>query len=492
MVEELETSNEELKSSNEEMMSMNEELQSANEELATVNEELKNKVDQLARANSDLQNFIESTQVPTVFLDRRMRIRSFTPATRGLFRFQEQDRGRLFSDVVSRLDQRELETLGCQVLETGELIEQELVIDGGSECHVLRVLPYRDIQGAIDGVILVFADVTKVRQAQADLARHEGLARQRSREIETLYKTAPVGMAMVDRNRRFLRVNQHFAALAANSMDQLIGRALEDMVPALAERMSAPIAEVFEQARQAVNLDATVRITGDAVRDFVIDLYPYEEDGRVTAVGVILKEVTELRRLEKELRRLMDELQHRVKNTLATVASIVNQTVGSKSERGELVDTLKRRIGALAATHNLLTLQDWRDVSLRDILDAELTPYDQQDRISLSGPEVRLPPKHALSLTLTLHELTTNAAKYGALAHAGGKLAIDWIVSVDAAGRRLAIHWVESGVPDISVTDIRESFGTKLIKSAVTHDLQGTCDYRLSPGGLNCTFSMRF
>src|SRR6202000_705159 len=105
-VEELETSNEELKSSNEEMMSMNEELQSTNEELATVNEELKNKVDQLARTNSDLQNFIESTQVPTIVLDKKMRIRSFTPATRALFRFQEQDKGRPLSDLVSRTDGR--------------------------------------------------------------------------------------------------------------------------------------------------------------------------------------------------------------------------------------------------------------------------------------------------------------------------------------------------------------------------------------------------
>lgn len=491
-VEELETSNEELKSSNEEMMSMNEELQSANEELATVNEELKNKVDQLARANSDLQNFIESTQVPTIFLDRRMRIRSFTPATRGLFRFQEQDRGRLFSDVVSRADQQQLEALGCKVLETGEPIEQELAIDGGKECHVLRVLPYRDLNDAIDGVILVFADVTKVRQAQADLARNEGLARQRSREIETLYKTAPVGMAMVDRNRRFLRVNQHFAVLAAHSMDVLIGRTLEEMIPTLAERMTVPIAEVFEQAKAEVNIDATVRINGDPARDFLIDFYPYEEDGRVTAVGVILKDVTEIRRLEKELRRLMDELQHRVKNTLATVASIVNQTVGTKTERIELVDTLKRRIGALAATHNLLTQQDWRDASLRDILDAELTPYDHQDRIRLDGPEVRLPPKHALSLTLTLHELATNAAKYGALAHEGGKLVIDWIVSVDAAGQCLTLRWVETGVPGISSNDVKESFGTRLIRNAVMHDLQGTCDYRLATGGLTCTFSMRF
>jgi two-component system CheB/CheR fusion protein len=491
-VEELETSNEELKSSNEEMMSMNEELQSANEELATVNEELKNKVDQLARANSDLQNFIESTQVPTIFLDRKMRIRSFTPATRALFRFQDQDRGRLFSDVVSRADQHQLEALGGQVLDSGEPHEQELVIDEGKESYVLRVLPYRDLNDAIDGVIMVFADVTKVRQAQADLARNEGLARQRSQEIETLYKTAPVGLAMVDRNRRFLRVNQHFADLAAHSLDILVGRTLEEVIPGLAERMAVPIAEVIEQAKAVVNLDATVRIHGDAARDFLIDFYPYEEEGRVTAVGVILKDITELRRLEKELRRLMDELQHRVKNTLATVASIVNQTVGTKSERAELVDTLKRRIGALAATHNLLTLQDWRDASLRDILEAELTPYDQQGRIKLDGPEVRLPPKHALSLTLTLHELATNAAKYGALAHQSGRLAIDWVVSVDSAGQCLTLHWVETAVPDMPPADVKESFGTRLIKSAVAHDLQGTCDYRLASGGLTCTLSLRF
>lgn len=491
-VEELETSNEELKSSNEEMMSMNEELQSANEELATVNEELKNKVDQLARANSDLQNFIESTQVPTIFLDRKMRIRSFTPATLGLFRFQDQDRGRPFSDVVSRADHGQLEALGRKVLETGEPIEQELAIEGGKECYVLRVLPYRDLNDTADGVILVFADVTKVRQAQADLARNEGLARQRRQEIETLYKTAPVGMAMVDRNLRFLRANQRFADLTSHSMDMLIGRALQDMIPTLAGRMAAPIAEVFAHARETANLDATVSLDGAGTRDFLIDFYPYEEDGRVTAVGVIMKDVTEIRRLEKELRRLMDELQHRVKNTLATVASIVNQTVSSRGERGAMVDTLKRRIGALAATHNLLTLQDWRDASLRDILEAELTPYDHKDRIKLDGPEVRLPPKHALSLTLTLHELATNAAKYGALAQHSGRLRIDWVVSVDAAGRQLTLRWIETGVSIASPGAIKESFGTRLIKSAVGHDLQGKCDYRLEAGGLSCTLSMRF
>jgi two-component system, chemotaxis family, CheB/CheR fusion protein len=491
-VEELETSNEELKSSNEEMMSMNEELQSTNEELATVNEELKNKVEQLGRANSDLQNFIESTQVPTIFLDRKMRIRSFTPATKSLFRFQDQDKGRLFSDVVSRTDHRQLEMLGHKVLETGEGLEQELTIEDGNESHVLRVLPYRDLNDAIDGVIFVFADVTKIRLAQAELARNEGLARQRSHEIETLYKTAPVGMALVDRNRRYLKINQHFAELNGQPIEKHIGRTLEEMIPGLSEKMERPIAEVFERATAVTNLEASVRLNGDGIRDFLIDFYPYEEDGLTTAVGIVLKDVTELRRLEKELRRLMDELQHRVKNTLATVASIVNQTVATQSDRAGLIDTVKLRIGALAATHNLLTQRNWKDASLQEILNGELSPFDHEERIRQSGPPVMLPPKHALTLTLTLHELATNAAKYGALAHEGGVLEIDWMVSVDGSGRELTLNWNESGVPRIVPEEVKESFGTQLIKNAVVHDLQGRCDHRLGSRGLTCTIAVPF
>lgn len=422
-----------------------------------------------------------------------MRIRSFTPATRTLFRFQEQDRGRLFSDVVSRVDQRRLEQLGLKVLEAGEAIEEELSLDGGKECYVLRVLPYRDANGAIDGVIMVFSDVTKIRQTQADLARNEGIARQQTHEIDTLYKTAPVGMAVVDRNRRYLKINQRFADLTGNPIDSHIGRTISDATPLMSERMRGPIDEIFERGKEVSDVEAAFRTNGEALRDFLIDFYPYEEDGRVTGVAIILKDVTELRCLEKELRRLMDELQHRVKNTLATVASIVNQTVGFKSDKAELVDTLKRRIGALAATHNLLTSRDWRDANLQDLVEAELNPFDHKDRITVRGPAVRLPPKHALTLTLTLHELATNAAKYGALANADGKLSIDWMVTEDGSQRLLTLNWEETGVHrPPPAAPIRESFGTRLIKNGVVYDLQGACEYRLDEHGVHCKLSVPF
>lgn len=103
-----------------------------------------------------------------------------------------------------------------------------------------------------------------------------------------------------------------------------------------------------------------------------------------------------------------------------------------------------------------------------------------------------LPPKHALTLTLTLHELATNAAKYGALAHEGGNLDIEWMVSVDGSGRELTLRWRESGVPGIAPDRVKESFGTRLIKNAVVHDLQGECEHTLLADGVKCTISVPF
>jgi two-component sensor histidine kinase len=115
-----------------------------------------------------------------------------------------------------------------------------------------------------------------------------------------------------------------------------------------------------------------------------------------------------------------------------------------------------------------------------------------RQRITLHGPVVRLPPKHALTLTLTLHELATNAAKYGALGDAGGELHIEWMVSLDGSGRRLAIEWIESKVKGIVMDSVTASFGTRLIKNGVVHDLQGQCEHKLRADGLTCIINVPF
>jgi two-component system, chemotaxis family, CheB/CheR fusion protein len=178
-IEELETANEEFRSSNEELQSVNEELQSTNEELETskeelqsvneeletVNSELSGKIDELDRANSDLNNLFQSTQIATIFLDKQLVIRSFTPAVTKLFNLIPGDQGRPLTDLSARLVYPDLEG-DIRTVFNGEVIERALSMPDGSEHYLARLLPYRTADDTIDGVLLTFTDVTNIAAAE--------------------------------------------------------------------------------------------------------------------------------------------------------------------------------------------------------------------------------------------------------------------------------------------------------------------------------------
>ncbi|MBU8546820.1 MULTISPECIES: CheR family methyltransferase [Roseomonadaceae] len=178
--EEYETATEELTSANEEMVSVNEELQSTNEELETskeelqsVNEELRaantelsSKIDELDRANGDLRNLFDSTQIATLFLDRHLVIRSFTPAVTSIFNLVAADRGRPVTDFASQLDKVNLRRETRQVLDERETVERRVTARDGQVHYLMRLLPYRTAEGLVDGVVLTFFDVTKVVEGE--------------------------------------------------------------------------------------------------------------------------------------------------------------------------------------------------------------------------------------------------------------------------------------------------------------------------------------
>lgn len=174
-VEELKSSNEELQSINEEMQSANEELetskeelQSVNEELQTVNTELNSKIDEVDRANTDLRNVFDSTQIATIFLDRNLVIRSFTPSVTGIFNLISSDRGRPLTDIVSSLEGAgELRRDFQLVIETGTSIERRVFRAGGKAHFLMRILPYRARNNTIDGALVTFVDVTQLVDAES-------------------------------------------------------------------------------------------------------------------------------------------------------------------------------------------------------------------------------------------------------------------------------------------------------------------------------------
>jgi two-component sensor histidine kinase len=181
---------------------------------------------------------------------------------------------------------------------------------------------------------------------------------------------------------------------------------------------------------------------------------------------------------------LTRELNHRVKNTLANVLSIVSLTRRRASDLDEFAEGLDGRIRALSATHDLLTQSDWGTTPLGAVLDAELAPYARSEgTLVMAGPHVELAPNDALSLGLAIHELATNAAKYGALSTPGGTVRITWALDrPDLA----SVRWIESGGPPVPAKRSR-GFGTDLIQKILAHELRHPVDLRFEKSGVSCT-----
>lgn len=490
-VEELETSNEELKSSNEEMMSMNEELQSANEELSTTNEELQTKLSELAEANTDLANFMESTQIATVFLDRDLRLRNFTPEAMSWFSFVDQDRGRPITDIGARVDMAAIAAASRRVAQDGAPEELNMVTGDGTAEVIVRLAPYRSEAAGLGGVTFSLFDVTTVTRYARAAETASAEAKANADEIEELYLSSPGAMGMVDRGYRFLRANPKLAQIGGIDSYEIIGRSISEVWPELSATVIAAIRKVFETGQPVMR---TVLRGGsgsepEAQKVWEVDWYPLHRNGAVRAVGFNVTDVTRLLELQADLRRIMRELQHRVKNMLSNVIALVNRARREEGDPQVVLDTLAQRIRALANTHNLLTAENWASTSLRDILGLELINVYGANRVALRGPEMRLNARATLSLGMVVHELATNAAKYGAFSRPDGKVAVRWSRVDDGEGEQFVLRWEESGGPEVSPPQ-REGFGTRLMQSMVEGTLEGMIEPQWEPAGLRLVVSL--
>jgi two-component system CheB/CheR fusion protein len=356
--EEMVSVNEELQSTNEELETSKEELQSVNEELQTVNAELNSKIDELDRANADLRNLFESTQIATIFLDGDLVIRSFTPAATSIFNLISTDRGRPLTDIMNQLEDGDLRREVRIVLERGEAIERQIRRSDGKTHYLMRILPYRTRLNVIDGVLVTFFDITRMVEAEA----HQ--------------------------------------------------------------------------------------------------------------------------------RMLVEELNHRVRNMLTVVGAITKQTLAKSASPGDFAEALQGRIQALAKSYGLLSREQWGNVLLRDILLNELEPYRQESeaRLELDGPPVAFKPAAALALGLIVHELATNATKYGALSNSDGRISVGW--RVDQGERRsLALTWHESNGAAVNKPK-RKGFGTELIEREVSGTLGGKAAFDYAADGLKVRISI--
>jgi two-component sensor histidine kinase/PAS domain-containing protein len=209
--------------------------------------------------------------------------------------------------------------------------------------------------------------------------------------------------------------------------------------------------------------------------------------GRPRRMAGVVLDITERRRVvaaleeaERRQRLLIDELNHRVKNTLATVQSIARQTARGTSGGEDFLQAYEARLVALSRTHDALTRGVWEKASLRDLLLQELSPH-AEEQYRMEGPDVSLPPKQALALGMVFHELATNAAKHGALSQAKGCVEVDWRLEAE----RLEVTWRERRGPPVTPPQ-RRGFGSRLIKAALETELRGSASLDYAPDGLSC------
>lgn len=196
------------------------------------------------------------------------------------------------------------------------------------------------------------------------------------------------------------------------------------------------------------------------------------------------REIQERSRAEERQQLLIHELNHRVKNMLATVQSIARQSLGRAHAGGELAD-FESRLMALAWTHDILTRESWAGASLQTVMARTMAPHAASGRVELKGPDLWLPPQTALALAMGVHELATNAVKYGALSTSAGRVSIHWRVDQGRSPARLVLTWAEQGGPPVAPPKAR-GFGSRLLERGLARELGGSVALSFEPGGVRC------
>ncbi|HJV41880.1 sensor histidine kinase, partial [Caulobacter sp.] len=338
--------------------------------------------------------------------------------------------------------------------------------------------------GEIGGLVLYTEVVTANIEARMKLEAAE--ARYRA-----VFDQAAMGVARLTPTGEILEANDSFCALLRREREDLLGVALQSLAhPDFLDAMLASAATLLSGERETCAAERRFLVPGG---DIWIHLTAsmVRIDGQPAYILAIISDISARKEAEDaqqhyqaQLRLLINELNHRVKNTLATVQSMAAQTLRNEPDPTVAFEKFEARLMGLSRVHDILTRESWHGAELREVAERALQPFDEAGaRVSIEGPPVRLQPGGALTMALILHELATNALKYGALSNAQGRVRLAW--TYDPATRALEVAWTESGGPPVS-PPMRKGFGSRLIERSLRGEMQGetTVDYR--PDGLRC------
>lgn len=340
----------------------------------------------------------------------------------------------------------------------------------------------REPRGWTPGDVALVEEVAQRTWAELARARAEADAQASEERYRRLFDQASDLIVTSGLDRTITSANPAAAAALGMTQDELIGRRTSDFLAPASRAESDAMLE--KKLKEGGTTRYEVLACTAAGEDLYLEIssgLAHDDDGKPIGVNLVARDITARKRWETHQQMLVGELNHRVKNTLAIVQSLSHQTFRPGSDPEHSIQAFEGRLQALAAAHNLLTRENWEAAGIYDVVSDALDAFCSDNRCTISGPPVRVPPQTAVSLALAIHELATNASKYGALSTDGGRVSVEW----RRHHGRLWLEWREEGGPRVAAPT-RQGFGTRMLSRALARELGGTVTLTYDPLGLKC------
>ena len=398
--------------------------------------------------------------------------------------------GRTDEEILPSTERESVIAVKQKVLDTGvsQNCEVSYAMPEGRVLFALHVEPLFGPDGAIVGITSAAINLTRVRALESEQRRLSGELAAVLQRYEIALRGSSVTVFTQDRDLRYTSISNPVFGLTA---DEIVGRTDEDMLPAESRSEIVALKRRVLETGQSEDSEVHIRsasalhwydLHAEALRDVTGDIIG------LTCAAV---DVTGRKESEAQLRLLMRELTHRSKNLLAVIQAMARQTARGAPSIDAFVDQFSARLQALATSHDLLVQEGWYGASLYELVRSQIGHHLDTggSQVSMEGPAVLLRPEAAQNLGLALHELATNAAKYGALSVPKGHISIKWRkVKMNGVGG-VEIDWVETGGPEVEEPQ-RHGFGTLVIKRNLSRALDADVDLSFQSDGVRCLISI--
>ena len=367
----------------------------------------------------------------------------------------------------------------ADVLRTGVSVrEQEVHIerpDGSRGIALVDIEAVKDSSGNIVGAINCFQDITERKRSEEAALR-----------LAAIIQSSDDAIVGKDLDGIVTTWNGGAERIFGYLAEEIIGKPITILIPPDRQKEEESIIERIRRGQRVEHYETVRQRKDRGLIDISLSVSPVRDaQGKVIGASKIARDITEHKRSQAQIINLAREAEHRTKNILATVLATVRHSHSDTSD--DLKQLIEGRISALAKVHTLFVESRWAGAELHRLIRQELSPYsgEREGRVRIDGPAVMIEPSTAQTTAISLHELATNAAKYGSLSAAGGHVQIAWSLTADG---RLSLRWIESGGPTVTPPTHR-GFGTRIMENMIGQ-LRGEVRFDWRDQGLACEISL--